>query len=384
MRLDELRIAAIRRPRFRFTFGTRALIEVRGRRLEPVIMPLSVPRVFPPVLTALLVALAPLHALGAEMVHVVGKGQTLGAIARRYHVPVTALREANGLKPWQQIHPGLSLTIPKEGKEGEATKKGEKSRKGEEPAAAAKPVKLDAKSKATAKVDPRGKGGPGSKGAKSKSDEEKPEALAHPPRRPGFVRMDRGSEKLEAQLLTRRGKLVPAALPGLSRVLRYYPTNEKLPIDPRLATLIGLVSDHFGGRTIHVTSGFRPYSPVQYTPHSNHNLGRAMDFSVEGVPNTVLRDFCRTFRNAGVGYYPNGTFIHLDVRAAKTTWVDYSRSGEAPRYEGGGGGAGAGEAGGEVEPHEGADGSAAPVEAAPGSTNTQVPAVEVPDSKGGN
>ena len=78
------------------------------------------------------------------------------------------------------------------------------------------------------------------------------------------------------------------------------------------------VSDHFGGRPLHVVSGFRPYSPVQYTPHSNHNAGRAMDFSVEGVPNTAVRDFCRTFRNAGVGYYPNSTFVHLDVRTGKS------------------------------------------------------------------
>jgi uncharacterized protein YcbK (DUF882 family) len=364
MRLDELRIAGIRRPRFRFTFGTRALIEVRVRRLEPAIMPLLAPRVFPPLFAAILSALMPLQAQGAEVVHVVGKGQTLGAIARRYHVPVAALREANGLKSWQQIHPGLSLTIPDKGDKGdkvvkvdkvEAPKKGEKPRKA-------------------------------SKGAKARKEdaEEKAEALAHPPRRPGFVRVLRGTEKLEAQLLTRRGRLVPAALPGLSRVLRYYPTNEKLPIDPRLATLIGLVSDHFGGRTLHVTSGFRPYSPVQYTPHSNHNLGRAMDFSVEGVPNTVLRDFCRTFRNAGVGYYPNGTFIHLDVRAAKTTWVDYSRAGEAPRYEGGGGTASVDGTSGEVEPHEGAEGQSVAPEAAPGSTEPQAPPAQVPDSTGGN
>ena len=55
-----------------------------------------------------------------------------------------------------------------------------------------------------------------------------------------------------------------------------------------------------------------------------------MDFNVEGVPNTVLRDFCRTFRNAGVGYYPNSTFVHLDARTGKVTWVDYSRVWRGP------------------------------------------------------
>ena len=254
--------------------------------------------------------------------------------------------------------------------------------------------KLDAKGKPDpkGKRDPRGKAAPAepqekpSKSAKSRKDEgkEKPEALAHPPKRPGFVRLVRGSEKLDTQLLTRRGRLVPAALPGLGRVLRYYPTNEKIPIDPRLATLVGLVSDHFGGRTLHITSGFRPYSPVQYAPKSNHNLGRAMDFSVEGVPNTVLRDFCRTFRNAGVGYYPNGTFVHLDVRTSKATWVDYSRSGEAPRYESGALAPAGDDGTGEVEPHGGAEPSPGSPDAAPGSVEPQGGPVEGPDSTGGN
>ena len=343
-------------------------------------MPHPDSRVLPPVLAAILIALTPIRARGAEVVHVVSKGQTLGAIARRYHVPVAALREANGLKTWQQIHPGLSLTIP--GAAGPQAGAGAGVGKAGAGAGAGKAdprAKADPKGKTVAKAEkpekpePRGKAGKGA---------EKVEALAHPPRRPGFVRLVRGSEKLEAQLLSRRGRLMPAALPGLSRVLRYYPTNEKIPIDPRLATLVGLVSDHFGGRTLHVVSGFRPYSPVQYTPHSNHNLGRAMDFSVEGVPNTVLRDFCRTFRNAGVGYYPNGTFIHLDVRSVKTTWVDYSRSGEAPRYAGGKT-PGPDEAG-EVEPHEGAEGATGGSEGAPGSGGTQGAPVEVPDPTGGN
>ena len=336
-------------------------------------MPLPDSRVLPPLLAAILIALTPVHAHGAEVVHVVSKGQTLGAIARRYHVPVAALREANGLKTWQQIHPGLSLTIP--------TTTGPQAGPGAAAAGAGK-GKVDPKSKveprskaAAAKPEPRGKAGKGV---------EKAEPLAHAPRRPGFVRLVRGTEKLEAQLLSRRGRLMPAALPGLSRVLRFYPTNEKIPIDPRLATLIGLVSDHFGGRTLHVVSGYRPYSPVQYTPHSNHNLGRAMDFSVEGVPNTVLRDFCRTFRNAGVGYYPNSTFIHLDVRSVKTTWVDYSRSGEAPRYVPGSKAPGADDPGGEVEPHEGAEGVSEGSEAAPGSTEPQGVPVQVPDFTGGN
>jgi membrane-bound lytic murein transglycosylase D len=46
-----------------------------------------------------------------EVRHRVKRGETLSAIARRYEVPVAALREANGIRG-STIHPGESLLIP--------------------------------------------------------------------------------------------------------------------------------------------------------------------------------------------------------------------------------------------------------------------------------
>jgi uncharacterized protein YcbK (DUF882 family) len=281
-------------------------------------------------IAALLFMAAPQDALAGENLHVVAKGQTLGRIAKRYRTTVDALREANSLRRGQQIHPGLTLVIPEKGKEAQASKRVEKP----------------------GKVEP----------------------IRARPRRPGFVRIERGGEKLEIQLLTRHGRLAPGALAGLSRILRFYPTNSKIAIDPRLASLIGMVSDHFGGRTIHVVSGFRPYTPTQYTPHSNHNVGRALDFIVEGVPNTVLRDFCRTFRNAGVGYYPNSTFVHLDARSGKVFWIDTSHPGEAPHSDSPGGSAPVDEAAKDGQPSD----------AESGSNTTQESPAEPIDKKSGN
>jgi uncharacterized protein YcbK (DUF882 family) len=290
------------------------------------------------------------------MVHVVGKGQTLGRIAKRYRVTVDALREANGLRPGERIHPGLSLVIP--GHDGPGS--GTKPRPGE-------PAK-----KAIAKAEH-----PGRRAARGREREkEKDEDPGEPPSfrgraKRGVVRLVRGTEKLEVQTLTRHGHLAPAALGGFSQMLRFGPTGARLPMDPRMVALVAQVSDHFAGRTLHVVSGFRPYTPAQYTRHSNHNVGRAMDFSVEGIPNTVLRDFCRTFRNAGVGYYPNSTFVHLDVRTGKAYWIDYSHPGEAPHYDSPGSQQTADESAGDVEgratPAEGGTGSP---DAEPGSTKT--------------
>jgi uncharacterized protein YcbK (DUF882 family) len=268
------------------------------------------------------VALLSVYAEAGDVVHVVAKGQVLVHIARRYHTTVDAIVAANGLRRGQLLKLGQELVIPEKGKEAEAAKK-----------AAALKASKESGGKKGAEASPK-ESAAGSKGKKKgEAKPAKPEPIVMKPKRPGFVRIARGAERLETQLLTRHGRLVPSALPGLGKMMRHGPSGSKVSIEPRLATLIGMVSDHFGGRTIHITSGFRPYSPTQYTKHSNHNLGRAIDFSIEGVPNTMLRDFCRTFRNAGVGYYPNSTFVHLDVRTTKAFWIDYSRPGEAPRYD---------------------------------------------------
>jgi hypothetical protein len=104
------------------------------------------------------------------------------------------------------------------------------------------------------------------------------------------------------------------------------------PAEPRLMALVGVVSNHFGSRRVEVISGFRPFTQTQHTAHSNHNIGKAIDFRVVGVPNEVVRDFCRTLKNVGCGYYPNSTFVHMDVREKSAFWIDYSKPGEPPRY----------------------------------------------------
>jgi uncharacterized protein YcbK (DUF882 family) len=148
---------------------------------------------------------------------------------------------------------------------------------------------------------------------------------------PGVVKLVRGSETLEVRVLDKKQHLVAATVPQFARFLRAK-SGADHPIDARLVTLVATVSDHFGGREMTVISGFRPYSPGQHSRHSNHNEGRAIDFSIKGVANEKVRDFCRTFRNVGVGYYPNSLFVHLDVREGNAYWVDYAAPGQAPRY----------------------------------------------------
>lgn len=123
--------------------------------------------------------------------------------------------------------------------------------------------------------------------------------------------------------------LLPRAEEQIRRVLASWRTGRSRGIDRRLIRLIAHVSDVFGGRPIRVVSGFRETS---HAKNSHHKKGEALDFSIDGVPNWALRDYLRSLDHTGVGYYPNSSFVHLDVRDLAVYWVDLSRPGAPPRY----------------------------------------------------
>ena len=287
----------------------------------------------------------------ADVTHVVGRGQTIEAIANRYHVAQKAILDANKLKDSKHLKPGDTLIIPgitakpaapakddKKDKDGQTKKPGDKKD-------AAKPGKGEG-DRAAGPADKKhggetAAGGAGTVGASHKG--ETPNTIAPAPRAPGadkyedkpkqpdIVHAVRFGEEFLIRTKDRHGKIPPPALKTFEKMMRSGSVVHA--VDPRLVALVGMVSNHFGGRKIEIVSGFRPFTPTQYTPHSNHNFGKALDFRVVGVPNEVLRDFCKGLRNVGVGYYPNSTFVHLDVRESPAFWVDYSRPGEAPKYD---------------------------------------------------
>jgi uncharacterized protein YcbK (DUF882 family) len=243
-----------------------------------------------------------------EKIHVVSEGQTIGRIAKRYKVDLQALREANDLTPGSKLHLGQKLVIPSDD--------------------ISRPAK-----------NQRAKGGMGGESDRDREDSEPDTSRKHRGKgqvestddevKPGFVRIVNGDESWEGQVLPRKGgKVTSKAQQAFTRVLA--PQSGKThPIQARLIALVAAVSDHFGGKTIEVVSGFRPGTGKK---QSKHNTGSAIDFHIRGVSNTELRDFCKTLKKVGVGYYPNSSFVHLDVRDVSTTWVDHSRPGEAPDY----------------------------------------------------
>jgi len=122
------------------------------------------------------------------------------------------------------------------------------------------------------------------------------------------------------------GKVLPEARQKISALLGAGGTHPA--IAERLIRLLVRVSDTFGGRTLRVVSGYRSSS---YFSDSRHKSSEAIDFSIPGVPNSILRQYLLLLDDVGVGYYPNSSFVHLDVRGCPVQWVDYSGPGEAPR-----------------------------------------------------
>jgi uncharacterized protein YcbK (DUF882 family) len=254
-----------------------------------------------------------------EPTYVVKEGDSLGSIALAHNVSVESLRQMNKLDQSKPLRAGKKLSMP-----------------------------------APNRGDGRGGGPTGSSSELTATSGGKVKGV-----KAGAIRLVRGQDAMQARVLDGRRRLVASTLTEFTRFLKFSDGSTHA-IDPRLVTLLGMLSDHFGGRDIMVVSGFRPYSPRQFTPHSNHNVGRAVDFAVRGVPNETVRDFCRQFRNVGVGYYPNSSFVHLDVRDKNAFWIDYAGSGQAPRYHRAESRAEADEGAGEVEGVATVDSAAGP------------------------
>jgi uncharacterized protein YcbK (DUF882 family) len=271
-------------------------------------------------LAALAAALVVPSVASADVQHTIGRGHTIEAIANRYHVTAKAIMDANHLKNVKHLRIGDVLTIP-----------GVKAA----PNTAKDKDKADPANRDRAKPTAEDHAKMGEKTAKvGKTNGRETTTFAMKAKTPGIIHAHRiaTTEQFDINVSGgKRGRVSPTALKTFEKMMRA-PGGMAHPIDPRLVSLLAVVSNHFGSRKLEVVSGFRPFTPTQFNPHSNHMHGRAIDFRVAGVPNEAVRDFCRTLKNVGCGYYPNSIFVHMDVRDQSTFWIDYSKPGEAPRY----------------------------------------------------
>jgi len=213
--------------------------------------------------------------------HKVYSGQRLESIAKRYQITVDALCAANGITRRTTLRAGQLLTIPRPGDSISSLEAEASGRHGKLPR-----VGL----------------------------------------RKGYLDLFTYSGHFHGYALDTKGKLTASAQTEVSKL--FGATGTRPATDPRLIRLLAKVSDKFGSRPIRIVSGYRTRS---FFEDSRHKLSRAVDFSIPGVDNVTLRDYLRTLTSVGVGYYPNSSFVHLDVRDTDTYWVDYAGPGQAPR-----------------------------------------------------
>ena len=86
-------------------------------------------------------------------------------------------------------------------------------------------------------------------------------------------------------------------------------------LDDELVVLLQCIREHFG-KPVHITS--------------QHLLGRAADFRVEGVPVAAVAAYAETLlpSRGGIGRYPKDAahpkrstgWVHIDTRAGKSRW----------------------------------------------------------------
>ena len=103
-------------------------------------------------------------------------------------------------------------------------------------------------------------------------------------------------------------------------------------LDEELVVLLQCIREHFG-KPVHITSGYRTAAhnaAVGGSKSSQHLLGRAADFYVEGVDVATVAAYAETLlpSRGGIGRYPRDAkhpkrstgWVHIDTRANKSRW----------------------------------------------------------------
>ena len=108
--------------------------------------------------------------------------------------------------------------------------------------------------------------------------------------------------------------------------------SDTILIDDELVVLLQCIREHFGAK-VYITSGYRTAAhnaAVGGSKSSQHLLGRAADFHVEGVPVAAVAAYAETLlpSRGGIGRYPKDAahpkrstgWVHIDTRASKSRW----------------------------------------------------------------
>lgn len=127
----------------------------------------------------------------------------------------------------------------------------------------------------------------------------------------------------------RDGRYDSAALEKLNWALRDWRNDDPIRMDPRLFDVVWEVQRQLGSdQPFHVVSAYRsPGTNAMLrrrsravAKHSQHMLGKAMDFYLPDAPTARIREIGMRLQRGGVGFYPNAhtPFVHLDVGSVRS------------------------------------------------------------------
>jgi uncharacterized protein YcbK (DUF882 family) len=133
----------------------------------------------------------------------------------------------------------------------------------------------------------------------------------------------------------RDGRYVADGLEKLNWALRDWRTDEPIRMDPRLFDVAWEVQRMVGSeQPFHVVSAYRaPGTNAMLrrrsravAKHSQHMLGRAMDFYLPDTPTARIREAGMRLQRGGVGFYPGAhtPFVHLDAGSVRS-WPRMTR-----------------------------------------------------------
>ncbi|MGO9714137.1 MAG: YcbK family protein [Polyangiaceae bacterium] len=139
-------------------------------------------------------------------------------------------------------------------------------------------------------------------------------------------------ETVSLRAASDEGGFVASDLDRAARALRDPSTGDEHPIDPRTVDILYRIQRRFSATEIRVISGYR--TPNAHSSQGLHGKGRAVDFVVPGATDQDVARFARELGFVGVGVYPAGSFVHVDVRERSYFWVDRSGPGHRSRERG--------------------------------------------------
>jgi len=123
----------------------------------------------------------------------------------------------------------------------------------------------------------------------------------------------------------RNGRYDDEALKKLNYFLRDWRNDDVTRMDPQLFDILWEVTREVDTEEpIRIVSSYR--SPATnamlrrrsrgVAQFSQHMLGKAIDFNINGVPVEKLREIAMRLQRGGVGFYP-GSFVHVDVGSVR-------------------------------------------------------------------